>query len=158
MSRSSPPDGFSREESLYLDGEMPDDAARRMGHRLAADPERADGVQAYREAMDVWREDAARTARSLGDGEAMADRVLASLTDGPRLAMQQASRAAPWYAAAAMLLIGVGIAGTLLSRPAPLPTGSDMHQADLVEFEEMVNLLIDSPDLSPRLASSGDSK
>ncbi len=162
MSRKTPSsDGFSREESRYLDGELPDETARRMENRLAADPDATDRVEAYRDAMDLWRDDVQRTAQRV-DPEALADRIVAAARSGPSQLPIAQSRAAPWYAAAALLLIGIGITGTMLNLPAPAPRPSQAASNLRVlgdfegEFQDaMVNLLIDDPELAPPLATGG---
>lgn len=74
-------------------------------------------------AFDAWREDARRIADGVDVHGTLADRIVAAAGEGrPALAPPRFAR---WYAAAAMLLIGVGVAGTLLSRqdaPAESPT------------------------------------
>jgi anti-sigma factor RsiW len=145
-----PPEGLSPEESRYVDGEAPPDAARRLERQLAADPERADRLEAYRDAMDVWREDAQHTARTVDPRGALAERVLESVTrDAPP---SRATNPMPrWYAAAAVLLIAVGIGGTVIARrthPAP------HRPPELADIEEAVlDLVLESPELSPRLTN-----
>jgi len=104
-----------------MDGELPlegPDGARAMEERLAADPARARRLEALREATDLWRDEARRTARDLGGSRALATRVLERVrTPAPRVS-------APYRipAAAAVLLIAAGAVGTfLVRRPEPRP-------------------------------------
>ena len=73
--------GWTREESRWIDGLLDDASARRLEARLAADPERAARLRAYRDAMDLWRDDVDRVAGRL-DTASLADQVLAGR--GPR--------------------------------------------------------------------------
>lgn len=64
----------------------------------------------YREAMDLWREDTERTAMGF-DPDAVTQRILAARNPeeaAPGLAALRASRR---YAAAAVVLIGLGLGG-----------------------------------------------
>lgn len=121
------------EESRWLDGTLDADARRRMERLLAADPARARRLARDREALDLWAADARRqAARAVGPvaplpspmhgphATGLAEAVLQHVTAGGGRRMSQRSgevlspRAALAYAAAAMLLIGVGLGGTWL--------------------------------------------
>ncbi len=107
--RKRPP-AMTPEESRFLDGTLPPEEAKRLEREIAADPERTDALNAYRESMGLWRDDAERTPASPPD---MADRVLAALDRG----QGGGSASIPtWYAVAAMLMISVGVLGTAFSR------------------------------------------
>lgn len=155
MTRKEPhPEGLSRDESRFLDGELPPDAARRLESRLAADPQRAERLEAYREAMDVWREDAACASRAVDPPDALADRVVRKVTADPSPMLRPPGALPRWYAAAAVLLIAVGIGGTVLARRGAPRASDEGQQPELAVIEEAVlDLVLESPELSPRLTS-----
>ncbi len=107
--RKRPP-AMTPEESRLLDGTLPADEAKRLENLIASDPQRADALDTYREAMDVWRDDAGRIDL---DPDEIADQVLAAVGGS-----QGGGAAAlpTWYAVAAMLLIGIGVIGTAAVR------------------------------------------
>ncbi len=98
-----------------------------------------------RAALDLWREDATRAADDVDVGGELADRVVAAVQEGRPLAIVPAG--ARWYAAAAVLLIAVGIAGTLMVRESQPDASRPVHYSDIQEA--MVNVLAD--DLLPGL-------
>lgn len=105
--------GITPEESRYWDGALGDEAARRLEARLDADPARRARLEAWRDAMDLWRSDAARRVATL-DPAVLAERALAEAdvvaSEGPLLRR---------YATAAVVLIGLGVAGAGVLGPNP---------------------------------------
>ena len=118
------PDGreppLTPEESRWLDSELSTEDARRLERERAADPRRSAAHDEYREAMDVWRESATRTSI---DPDALGAAVLDRISRDDGSAHEEAPRFAGVYAAAAVLLICIGAAGTYLvrSRAQPAP-------------------------------------
>ena len=119
-----PPPRLTPDESRLIDGLLSGEAARRVERQVAADPGRRDAMARERAALGLWVEDA-RRARL--DEDALTARVLAAVEDAPQAAGRGTGgaagrrwgevlspRAAITYAAAAVLLIGVGLAGTFL--------------------------------------------
>ena len=103
---------LTRADSRALDGALSSDDAARTAREQAADPSRARAVADHRRAMDLWVEEARRTAEAL-DAPRLAQRVLAAAAPTP------ASTQAPWgYAAAAVALLGVGVVGALSAGPS----------------------------------------
>lgn len=161
--RGSPPQDLSREEGRYLDGEASPEEVRRIEHQLAADPERAARLMAWQDAMDLWREDGTRTALALCSqdqegADDLADRILRA---GPR-ALQprlRALSAAPWYAAAAALLMTIGVTGTLLARAGARNEVSATLPPQVGSLSEAVmDIMVDGPELLPRLASTKEGR
>ena len=100
------------------------------------------------DALAVWREDAQRTADAVDVHGDLADRIVAELP--ARAPALRPSRAPTWYAAAALFLIGVGIAGTLYVREAaPTDASPTPRWADL--DEELMNALAHDPAFEPGL-------
>jgi anti-sigma factor RsiW len=134
---------WTPEESRYVDGALDAEAARRLEARLAADPERARRLRAWAASMDLWREDARRRA-ARGAPDELASAVLA---DGD--ADARAARSLNRYAAAALVLLGLGTVGAALLGP---PTTSHDHppaQALLHRIEaERMQLEVDRAVLS----------
>ena len=101
------------------------------------------------DAFDLWREDVARTASRIDVHGALADRVVAAARQRAPLRAIGGS-AARWYAAAAVLLIGIGVAGTLLARsrthdePTPIGRWATLD-------EELMQALASDPDFEPGL-------
>lgn len=140
--------GLTPEESRYLDGELPAAEARRLEAALAADPQRAARLERWRTATDLWRDEARRAAGPV-DPVALYARVLArvrAVAPGP------VQRRLTAYAAAALLLIGLGVGGTLWLRhaPPPAPPAAALALEDLERAE--IDLLAGHPDLFPRVA------
>lgn len=121
---------LTREESLWLDGRLDEAAARRLEAELAKHPERRARLEAWHEAMDLWRDDVERIAGDL-DTRALADAVLA----GRGLRAEQAARQARRYAAAAVLLIGVGLAGASALGPRRAEAARVPLEAELERIE-----------------------
>ena len=112
-------------------------SARRLETRLANDPERADRLHAYRDAMDLWRDDTDRVAQGL-DTNRLAEQVL----QGQGLRAEHDARVARRYAAAAVLLIGLGLAGASAMGPrraeadsAPLQTALQLIERDCLDLQ-----------------------
>lgn len=121
---------WTREESRWVDGTLDEPAARRLLDRLAEDPERAARLRAYRDAMDLWRDDTDRVADGLDTGR-LADQVLA----GRGLAAERDALWARRYAAAAVLLIGLGLAGASTLDPRRGEAGGAAVQTALQLIE-----------------------
>ena len=153
-----PPQGLTPDESRYLDGEMTADEQRSMEHRLKADPARAAMLGAWRDAMDVWRDDTARAAADLtADPDALADRILAGLEDQPLAGRRAVSPViARWYAAAAGVLMAIGITGTILAQPT---ASGDRPAAEphVAEIEDLfLEMVAEGPEFAPPLAIGHD--
>lgn len=158
MTRVPPRGELTPDESRLLDGVLPAAQARRLENQIAADPHRAEGLRRDREAAGLWRDDAQRTAADfVDDPDVLADRVLALTAQGPsrgerrhrlmtRLGLvgdgELADRTVMRYAAAAVVLMAIGIGGTWLVRAnratartiAPEPTAQD-HDVDEVLYD-----------------------
>lgn len=121
---------LTRDDSRALDGALSSDDAARTAREQAADPERTRAVAAYREAADLWADDARRTARAQ-DPAALAERILAAPPPG------EGETRVPWgYAAAAVALLGVGVVGAFasgppLAMPAAPAVALDLEQGHL---------------------------
>lgn len=106
------------------------------------------------DALDLWREDTARAAAGVDVYGDLADRVVASVEGNPAgIAPPATPTAARWYAAAAVLLIGIGITGTLVNRTAdadgarkPTPI-----RRWVALDEELIDALAQDPETEPRL-------
>jgi len=129
--------GWTREESLWLDGRLDEASALRLEARLAEDPERAARLETYRETMGLWRDDTDRLAEGL-DTRRLVDEVLA----GRGLRAERDERRARRYAAAAVLLIGLGLAGASAVGPrraeagrTPLQSGLELIERDRFELQ-----------------------
>ena len=111
---SDPGSRWTREDSRYVDERLGGAARAHYEHGLASDPIRRERLERWRTAMDLWREDAAGLAGAL-DAGSLTRRVLAG-----RPTFDEALRRAAWrYAAAAVLLLGVGLAGSAALGPHP---------------------------------------
>jgi hypothetical protein len=101
-----------------------------------------------RAALDLWREDTARAAERIDVTGDLADRVVAAAERGHPLTLVPAG--ARLYAAAAVLLIAVGIAGTLMVRQSASATTS--HAVRFVDLEETtIDVVADDPKYAPGL-------
>jgi antirestriction protein ArdC len=99
-------------------------------------------------ALDLWREDTARAAARVDVTGKLADRVVAAAEQG-RPPMTLVPAGTRVYAAAAVLLIAVGVAGTLMARqPAP-EVDHAVRFADFVKT--YVEVLADDPGYYPDL-------
>ena len=162
--RGVPQQALTREESRYLDGEASPEEVRRMEHQLAADPVRAARLSAWQEAMGLWRADAARAAAvpGLEDGvaaEGLADRILAAGPQAGRLRNGRSLSAAPWYAAAAALLMTVGVTGTLLTRANARGNAGAMRPPQVGSLSDgVMDDMVDGPELLPGLASTKEGR
>jgi anti-sigma factor RsiW len=121
-----------------VDGELGDRARREVEARLAGDPARGERLATWREAMDLWREDARRGGPRV-EPPVLADRVLRA--GRPTGADPEVSRAARAYAAAAVVLIGLGVGGAAWLGPGPAPRAGPPREAAvalrLLEEERM---------------------
>lgn len=98
-------------------------------------------------ALDLWRDDTARAAARIDVTGDLAERVVAAAERGRPPTLAPAG--ARIYAAAAVLLIAVGIAGTLLARR---PASAADHAVRFVDLENaLVEVLADDPKYSPGL-------
>lgn len=99
--------------------------------------------------LALWREDVQRTAERVDVHGSLADRIVAAAQQpDPSLSLVPAAR---WYAAAAMMLIGIGVAGTLLARPTPQDTAPTIHELGDLD-DELINNFVDiDPALEPGL-------
>ncbi len=123
---ASLPQGLGRltaDEARRLDGTLPADDARRLDRVLAADPERARRLRRDRAALDLWIDET--RAEASGRVDHLAERVLARIESGGPTRRRElrgaigevlAPRVALGYAAAALVLIGVGLVGTWVLR------------------------------------------
>lgn len=148
---------WTREESRWIDGVLDEASARRLEASLATDPERATRLRDYRDAMDLWRDDADRAAEGF-DTRRVADQVLA----GRGLAAERAARQARRYAVAAVLLIGLGLVGASAVGPrraeagrAPLQTALQLIEQDRLDLQtarewEVFPLVHNTPDSEER--------
>ena len=109
-----------------------------------------DELRDLEDAMGVWREDADRTAARV-DVAALADRVVARVAERPRLTL--APSTARRYAAAALVLLGVGVCGTLLARGARAEADPTPRWA-LLE-EDLVDVIATDPRYAPSLGVEG---
>ncbi len=103
-----------------------------------------------REAMDVWREDAARSGARFDVNDDLVDKILA---DGHLAAESRqqvgAPAAARAYAAAALIVIGLGIVGTVLTQQARPDQPAAPRWAMLEE--ELIDVLTQDPRYEPGL-------
>jgi hypothetical protein len=139
---------LTRRESRWLDGQMP--AGEREEFERALDPARRARLEALREAGALWREDALRAARR-HDPRDLAERVLAGAA--PRAAAAPAPRLA-FPAAAAVVLIALGVLGTLLVRGSPPePIAPRAARAPYLEDLErlQLDLMAQHPALDPQI-------
>ncbi len=114
-------------------------------------PPRGDSAQdGLQEAFDLWREDAGRAADRIDVTGDLADRVVAAAREGRPLAIAPAG--ARWYAAAAVLLMAIGISGTLMARDAGATTdfSGAPRWADL-DATVLIDVVADDPTYAPGL-------
>ena len=133
MTRPTDPDpnALDAAVSRWLDGECGADEARRVEARVAADPALAEEVARLRSAMDAFRDDASAAAP-----EALAERVLASAARGEQES-EQFRGLARRYAAAAAVLLAVGVGGSVWVAPAASSASAQRAgTASLVDLEE----------------------
>ena len=116
MSASS---DWSRDESRYVDGELGADEARRLEAQLEQDPRVAERLDAWQDAMALWRDDASRLSTSF-DAAGTTAAVLANI-HGQDAGADTSLAALRRYAAAAVLLLGLGTAGAAWLGPDPGP-------------------------------------
>lgn len=124
----NPGSRWTREDSRYVDDRL--DAGRRAAYErgLAEDPARAARTRAFKDAMDLWREDTDRAALGL-DPALLAARI----TSSPETSEEPWQQAAWRYAAAALVLCVGGLAGSaaLGTRPAAnLDTAAALEALD----------------------------
>jgi anti-sigma factor RsiW len=143
------PRPLSREESRWLDGAMSPDERERFERALTADPRRAEQLGAWREAMDLWRDDTRRLA-SRASPEATADRVLATVASGEGGGALAETAAVRRYATAALVLLGLGVGGTVWTEATggdePLRATAPMadERLDLLRSTEIDSLVFGS--------------
>ncbi len=139
MARDGGPSPLTAEESRYLDGALSPERLRRMERLLAADPDRADRVRAWNEWMTRWREDCRAAAPTDDVYHTRVDQIVGAALDAApssesiatmnteRLAEAQGSSSgwsvpahvARRYAAAALLLMALGLVGYAVTRTDP---------------------------------------
>ena len=103
------------------------------------------------DAFELWREDAARTAQRIDVHGDLADRIVAAVENDDPLRLAGASiRGARWYAAAAVLLLGIGITGTLLTRDRPQDEPTHIRRWATLD-EELIHALATDPAYEPGL-------
>jgi anti-sigma factor RsiW len=129
--------------SRWLDGRTTPKESRHVELLLASDPAAAEAVRRLREASEVLR---ASTPADAAPG--LADRVLAlgAYRGGEIAAFRRVARR---YAAAAVVLLGLGVGGSVWSatrpaRPAELDDPARTYIEDIV-FTELGS----APDLGP---------
>ena len=116
---------------------------------MSTEDTHADEFRDLDDAFALWREDAERTAEQVDVHGALADRIVAGVAQpDPSIAPMRAAR---WYAVAAMLLIGVGVAGTLLTRPTHQDTSRTLHQLGDLDEELINNFVVIDPAYEPGL-------
>ena len=126
-----------------------------MSRDRPEDDRTRDGFPELEDAMALWREDAARAAARVDVHGDLADRVVAGVLDrptpvgAPRTTAPRSS-AARWYAMAAVLLIGVGVAGTLVMRLQAADEPTPIRRWAAVE-EELIDALARDPQSEPGL-------
>ncbi len=147
--------GLSHEESRYLDGELPPEDMRRFERELAADPDRAARLDAYRDAMGLWKQDVERRT-AMVDEDALADRVMASISSGEALELLR-PLAPRWMTAAAVLLIGVGVIGTTVVRSQRAGAAQASQKLEKLSFmsEAMVEMMAADPAFQPSTMLNG---
>jgi anti-sigma factor RsiW len=135
--------------SRWLDGRVTPKEARLVEMRLASDPEAAEAVRRLREASDVLR----ATSRSEAVPD-LADRVLAAgaYRSGEFAAFRRVARR---YVAAAVVLLGLGVGGSLWAETRPAPPAA-LDDPARTYIEEMVfSELGSAPDESPAAGVAG---
>ena len=137
MSSQDRDQGWTREESRWIDGRLDPASAQGLETRLAKDPERAARLQVYRDAMDLWRDDTDRSAEDIDTA-----RLAAQVLRGRGLRSERDALRARRYAAAAVLLIGLGLAGASALGPrraeadgAPLQTALQLIEQDRLDLQ-----------------------
>lgn len=134
MSPHPKDDVWTRDESRWIDGELEADAARR--HEARRSSERDRRLRTYREAMNLWRDDTGQATAQV-DMEALAHRVLDGSAVVPAPAGKDvASRVARRYAAAALVLIGLGLAGAVCVGSNPTRINPPPPRADIRGVEQ----------------------
>ena len=140
MARDGGPAPLTAEESRYLDGVLSPERMRRMEHLLAADPDRADRVRAWKEWMARWREDCQRVTQAneahdepAEEGSSARVDVIVSAALAAAPAVEQGreptsptpsgwsvpAHVARRYAAAALLLMALGLVGYVATHSTP---------------------------------------
>lgn len=134
----SPTSDWSRDESRYVDNELDAAAARRLESELEAAPDRAARLDAWEDAMDAWRDDARRRSEAF-DADALSQAVVARVRRG-EVASDPALPILRRYAAAAVLLLGLGTAGAAWIGPHPdrRPVLSSSQALRLLEAGQLV--------------------
>lgn len=122
---------WTRAESRRLDGEG---GTRPPGTPEGGPPSESEHVRAYREAMALWREEAERSATRF-DAALVFRRVLDARHPDDAAPGLAGLRAARRYAAAALLLIGVGLAGAAWLGQEPAEAGEPSLDAALSVLE-----------------------
>ena len=115
---------------------------------MSRDRSHEDPFDDLQDAMDLWREDAQRAAEGIDIHGDLADRVVADALRRPQL-VSEAPAGALWYAAAAVLLIGVGIVGTLAVRQAAPARGDAPRWSNL--DKAMIEKITQESGLEPSL-------
>jgi len=101
------------------------------------------------DAFDLWREDAARAAARVDVYGDLAERVVASVEHGDApMATPAGPAAARWYAAAAVLLIGIGITGTLINHSRGSDEPTPIRRWATLD-EELIDALTQDPEFEP---------
>jgi anti-sigma factor RsiW len=123
------PDPLDPALSRWLDGEASPEEARLVEQRLASDPAAAAEVARLRATVDAWRRDV-----SLPAPDGLAARVLRTVAigDDERERFRAVSRR---YAAAAAVLLAVGVGGTAWAR-RPVPPPPSDSAPSVVDLEE----------------------
>ncbi len=134
----SPTSDWSRDESRYIDGELDAADASRLEAELENASDRTARLRAWEDAMDVWRDDARRRSKAF-DAGAVSQAVLARVQSG-EAASDPALPSLRRYAAAAVLLLGLGTAGAAWLGPHPdrRPMLSSSHALRLLEAGQLV--------------------
>ena len=136
MSPKGPTQDWTRDESRYADGELDADSAARLEARLRKEPDRARRIEAWQEAMDLWRDDVGRQVAA-SDPAAVTDRVIRSLGEAPDIAPDPGSVKARRYAVAALILLGLGLVGSAALGAKPIPLESPLCAPNVLrEVEE----------------------
>ena len=129
MTRPNEPGPLDPALSRWIDGACDADEARRVEARLASDPALAAEVDRLRAAMDVFREDAAAAAP-----DRLGERVLAAVARGDDES-DRFHALARRYAAAAAVLLAVGVGGTVWTH-GTIPAAGTAAPPTIAELEE----------------------